>query len=300
MELARRADVRPVTFTADWLAGQLSGHTARAYRSDIRQFLDWLGSDDLPAVRREDIYRFRAHLVEQFAPASVNRKLSSLRQLFVEAVRHGVISHNPTEGIRGHKSDGSGSSTKAPSFQQFGTLLESLSGDTLPDMRDRAMIHLMAAMGLRCEEVARVRLSDITEDQGYTVLTIHGKGAKRRRNPIPSKVLASVRKWIAAAQFRDDCPVFQGITHNGGYHLTGRAIGTRGIYHVVTQRFDAVGIEGCSPHSLRHFNATELLRRGCDIYTVQRWLGHADPRTTERYNRAREDLDSSAANYVEF
>jgi site-specific recombinase XerD len=295
----REVDITTASFADSWLAGQLSGNTSVAYAGDIRQFIDWFGSSDLQAVRRDDIYRYRAWLVQQFRPATTNRKLTAIRQLFKEAVLQGVMSFNPSEGIKGHKSEGNYSETKAPSLEQVQAMLDGLNTDSLIDIRDRAMLYLMASMGLRREEVANLSVCCIVQDQGYTVLDIVGKGNKRRRNVIPTNALNAVRKWIYKADLQPNEPLFQAITRVKTKHVRAcKPLHVNGIYHIVGKRFEQFGIMDCSPHSLRHFNATDLLRQGADIYKVQRWLGHSDPRTTERYNRAQDDLSNSAAQFV--
>lgn len=299
MELAvsRHIVVRQVS--DHWLAGQLSDNTRKAYSTDIRQFLDWFGSNDLALVCRDDIHRYRAWLVDHFEPASVNRKLSSIRQLFREAVLQRIIDASPAEGIKGHKVDSSYSSTKSPSKEQLMKLIESMSGPELVDIRDKAIIYVMATMGLRRQEVVDLVVSDIQEDQGYSVLCVTGKGNKRSRNPIPPNTLAAVRALIDVANLKGREPLFQGIRNVGGAcRLTGKALHANGLVHVIKARFESAGIKDCSPHSLRHFCITEMLRNGCDIYKAQRWVRHADPRTTERYDRAQDDLSNSAASYI--
>lgn len=299
-------------FRESWLAGQLSGHTARAYEGDIRQFLEFIGGDNISAVRRQDLFRFRAWLMEslpqgdgtfkpRFKPATINRKLSAVRQLFAEAVRHGIIDRSPAEGMKGYKTAGISSSTRAPSEEQVTALLESMGGDSLPDMRDYAMIYVMAGMGLRRSEVSQIRTGDFGEDQGIPVLTVHGKGNKERRLRVPETVLGAVRRWTDAVfEGLEDVPVFQELIRNGGYHLSGKALTPNGIYHVTRRRLASQGIENLSCHSFRHFCLTYLFRAGCDLYKAQTYAGHSDPRTTQRYDHSREDLDSSAANYINF
>lgn len=301
MELAvaiNRQIVVGTTFE-HWLAGQLSDHTRKAYSGDIQQFLDWFGSRDLTLVCRDDIHRYRAYLVKTYKPATINRKLSSIRQLFKEAVLQGMIDSSPAQSIKGHKIDAGHSSTKAPSVAQVRALLDSVSGVSLIEIRDQAIIYITAGMGLRRQEVVDLVVSDIQQDQGYTVLSVRGKGNKVRRLPFPPNVLAAVRVWIDAAKLSGSKPIFQGLDKVGcEYILSGKALHPNGIAHILKVRMNAVGIEGCSPHSLRHYCITDIIRNGCDIYKAQKWAGHSDPRTTERYDRAHDDLANSAANFV--
>jgi integrase/recombinase XerD len=300
MNLAiREVNINPAEFTHSWLAGQLSDHTKRAYRTDVEQFLDWFGTYDLAAVTRSDIFRYRDVLNNKYAPATMNRKLSSVRQLMLEAVRNGVIAFNPADGIKGHKTNGQYSTTKAPSRVQVVALKESLSGSSLIDIRDKAIISMLAGLALRRDELVNLKVNSIGHDQGFNVLTVLGKGSKWRRIDIRPQIMDSITSWLAASGISGDEPLFQGIELNTK-KLSGKALTGNGVYHIVTVRMNAVGIVECSPHSLRHFFATEALHNGADLYKVQRFLGHADPKTTERYDRAQDDLNSSASAFVDF
>lgn len=302
MELAlRTADAPTLDNLQEWVAGQLSPQTRRAYQTDLSHFVGFMGTPDLSAVRREDIYRYRARLVEQgYAPATVNRRMSAVRQLFGEAVRHGLIDSNPAEGVKGYKSEGNYSTTKCPTEDQVRALLNSLEGDSPLDRRDRAMVYLTATLGLRRDEVTRLTVDSLVEDQGVWCLEIRGKGNKRRREAIPDSALIAVRQWIEAAGLEGQSPLFPSITKNGGWHIGTAPMTGNGVWYVLSRRMQAVGIEGCSPHSLRHFAITYLLTHGMELWRVQRLAGHSDPSTTQRYNQARQDHDNSARRYVRF
>jgi site-specific recombinase XerD len=292
----RQAITHSNSFTHSWLAGQLSGETQRAYTSDIRQFLEFIGTRDLSTVQRTRLHDYRAWLVARYKPATINRKLCSVRQLFTEAVRHGVIASNPSDGLKGHRTEGNFSTTKSPSEAQVRALLDSMQGNELSDMRDLAMIHLMCSLGLRRGEVSRLSVDSIGEDSGKSVLDIHGKGNKRRRVEIPASSLRLINRWTEAAGLHGEAPLFPQIERG----RLKAALTPNGVYHVVVTRFRTVGIVGCSPHSLRHFLIGYMIERGCSIYDAQRVAGHSDPRTTERYNPAHSGIVSAAAKVVAF
>jgi len=253
-----------------------------------------VGSTDLAAITRDDIHEFRKWLADNYKPASANRKLSSVRQLFAEAVAQGLIDHNPTERIKGYKVDSGFSSTKAPSEEQVKSLLASVADPTdAHKLRDRAMIYVLAGMGLRRAEVCSLRVNSIVTDDGEIALEVFGKGSKVRRIAIPGNVHKALTDWIAYAGLIADDPIICNME-------TRQALTPNGLYYVIDQRMRAVGIEGCSPHSLRHFLITYLLSNGCGIYDAQRLAGHADPRTTERYDRRNSGACSSAKELVGF
>ena len=305
MELALRtrepADLD--TLIESIIAGQLSPQTARSYACHIRQIIAFLGTRDLATVRREDLLDFRGWLAQRvieghYQASTANLKMSVLRHLFREAVLHGMIDRSPAEGLKGYRSEGAYSSTRSPSAEQVRRLLDSLDGDDLPAVRDRAMLALMASLGLRRDEVSRLCVNSLVDDSGVACLEIHGKGNKRRRPEIPDEwgALSAVRRWIERAQLAPDGPLFPRLINKGGWQL-GSGLTGNGIWHVCLRRMKAVGIEGCSPHSLRHSFITRMLEAGAPLPLVQLIVGHADPATTMKYNHAR-DLKGWPAKYM--
>jgi site-specific recombinase XerD len=278
-----------------WL-GSLTKGTSRVYRTDAICFLDWFGSRDVSLVTRSDCQRYRASLLEtSLAPATINRKMAVVRSMLAESVRHDIRTDNPASGVKGYRSDGISKHSSAPTVEQVRALLESIGDEKLIDARDRAMIYMLATLGLRREEITDLKLSDIGEDHGRTVLTIVGKGHKTRCCAIPTDALAAVRAWIDRAQLSGDVPLLQAINND---QLTGRTLHVNTVYAVVGRRLAAAGIAGCTTHSFRRFLITEGLRNGCPLYKMQRFVGHSDPRTTEGYDVARGDIEESAGDYV--
>ncbi len=287
----------PVRSLDSWLAGQLSGNTRRTYANCIRQFMEFAGHD-LALVTREQVYEYRALLVSKYAPKTVNLHLSAIRQMFTEAVRHGMIDRSPADGVKGHKATGPRVRTSCPSVEQVRAMLTSIP-DTPQGIRDRAMLSLMVNMGLRREEVVNLTGSSVVTDSGITCLDITGKGEKTRREPIPASALTALRQWFDLAGIGPDVPIFREVRMNGAVHVGDRRLSTEAVYRIVGKYMDRVGIEG-SPHSLRHFYITEMVRRGASIDRVQRAAGHADIKTTQQYIHADQDLRDSAANYMDF
>jgi site-specific recombinase XerD len=283
-------------------AGQISEHTRRAYLSDMKQFAGFLvmlgrvHPNNTGAVRREDVLEFRAWLIGQgYAPATINRRLSAVRSTFHEAVQRGIIDADPASGVRGHRQDRMASSTTTPSIDQVRALLQCVEGSDPQAVRDRALIYVLAGMGLRRDEAVRLTVNDLQQDGEYTVLTVRGKGAKVRRPVVPETVLVAVRQLVKRFHLTDGAPLFQSIR---GGHLSGQALSGNGVYTILARRYKEAGIECCSPHSLRHFSITHQLHEGADIYRVQRFHGHADPRQTQAYDARRNDLESSPARMV--
>lgn len=290
----RLVESKPTDFVDSWLSS-LSAKTERAYRGDIQQFFDFIGHDDVTKITRADCHAYQGMILDNYSkPATANRKLTVMRCLLTEAVRYGIIPASPAEGIRGQKRD-SYSPTKAPSSDQIKAVFDAIGEDSLIDLRDRAMLAVAAQMGLRREEIANLTTECIGETEGRVVLDVNGKGNKTRRMVIPKSALESILKWLAIARISSG-PIFQPI-HKG--KAAGRSLEPSTVYYIVCRRLQAGGVEGCSTHSLRHYNITRLFAKGADLYKVQRWAGHADPRTTQGYNRAQDDIQNSPADLLE-
>lgn len=281
-----------------WLAGQLSKHTARAYEYDIKQFFGLINQSDIQLIDRSDIFKYRQVIIQKYKPATVNRKLSAVRQLFEEAVHHRIIENNPATGIKGFKTDSNYSNTKAPDIMQVRKILDSISqGSSEKSLRDLAMMYIFCTLGLRRDEVSNLKVNSIINDNGLIALDIIGKGNKTRRVEIPGSTYPILEKWINSANLKNDDPIFQEIKHG---KLTGRKLTGSGIYWIIQKYMGDCDLKGFSPHSLRHFLITLLLERGESIYSVQRLAGHSDPRITERYDRNKSGVCSSAANVIDF
>lgn len=340
-ELARQDPLR------DILAGQLSEHTRRAYRTDIGHLLlylrgeetgqvlqsgDWcrlsrkersallaeVWQDPQAALRwlaeadRADVIGYRAHLVEVLglSPSTVNRRLSAARSLLRELHLRDLRPDNPANGVRGLRHSGDHSPTVGLNTEQARALLEAPKGGDLPALRDRAMLALMVRNGLRAAEVVGLRVGDLGEDQGFRVATIRGKGDRTRSAKLAGPTWEALRVWLDAAGRWDasDCaPAFIPLRKYGRKEQA-RWLGweqpmtTQALAQIVRkyarQVLPAEVAAKLSPHSLRHTFATVALEAGASLRRVQYAMGHVDPRTTERYDRARENLADNAADYV--
>ena len=297
LDIRQNKDIAIHDFQQSWLSGQLSENTARSYITDIRQFQEFV-KKPLEQVSRQDIFRYRAHLVQSLAPSSVNRHLSAIRQLFVEAVRHQLISINPSEGITGFKIDSQYSSTLCPSYEEVRKMLEVVfEGKSMIDVRDAALLYVFCTMGLRRDEVSKLRVNSIVTDSGKNALDVFGKGSKHRRVEIPGSCFGIIQKWILTAELSDNEPLFCEIRKGG--NITRKPLTGSGLYHIVLKRMTDAGLEGYSPHSLRHFLITYLIENKASIYDVQKIAGHSSTRITEKYDHSNR-LASSAAELIDF
>jgi site-specific recombinase XerD len=251
----------------------LSAHTVAAYRRDLAQFFDFcsrLEIGDLSDVTRRTVRRFVAHLTTRgYAKRSVARKVSAVRAFFADAARRGVVNANPAAGVAQPKRPQT--LPKAIPSASLGRMLDTLDGEEPVDLRDRAVLELMYATGLRVSELASLRVGDVGNSD---FLTVTGKGSKDRAVPISRVARAAVGEYLtdgrpklASAQAGD--ALWVGVR--------GGALDARGLRRVVKHRL------GTFPHALRHSFATHLLEGGADLRAVQELLGHVELATTQLY-----------------
>ena len=306
------ADILKVQLTAFLeylrLNRNASAHTASAYESDLTQFLDfaahYLGKPNLePGELELGIIRaFMADLYRQgHARASVARKLSALRAFGRYLRREGLIEADPARLAASPRRE-----RKVPahlSIDEMTRLLE------MPDVadplgcRDRAILELFYASGLRLSELVGLDLEDVDVNPRRRLVRVMGKGAKERQIPFNSATEKSLRKWLevrGALRSKPDGarslepgpqstkPRAQGLRSRTreplflnfrGARLTGRSV-QRLVARYVTSCSTRFGI---SPHALRHSFATHLLQRGADLRAIQELLGHVQLSTTQRY-----------------
>jgi len=308
--IENRAIVLPKTASEAVISGQLSKHTSRAYAGDIRAFMIFIGGEDkLPHVSKDMVVAYRNQLLEDgYKPATINRKLSSIRQLFSEAVDRRIIEVNPAAKVKGIKQDNNYSPTAGISKAEARQILDSIDTSTLIGKRDYALWMLMLRTGLRRQEIALSRTSSLSERDGHTVLTVVGKGNKVRMAKLPVDVVRVLNDWLSAAGMENgDCPLFTELRKVGRgkdatYTVMGvKSLSVNGIWHIVRCRARSAGItSNITPHSTRVCFITLALKGGAALHKVQYAAGHADPRTTERYDREQDNLDDNAVDYVKF
>ena len=297
----------PKTASDAVIAGALSKNTARAYAGDIKGFLIFIGGEQrLPDVSKDIVIAYRNNLMSTYKPATVNRKMTSVRQLLEEAVDRGIVSTNPAARVKGLKQDNNYSPTTGMTRDEVCQVLNSIDTGTLIGKRDFALWSLMVRTGLRRAEISQLRLSSIGERDGYKILTVIGKGNKTRLAKIPTDVYRSLDEWVTSAGLvESDAPLFMQLRKTGrgkaaGYKLIGSSpLTTDGIWHVIRHRAAIAGLTAnITPHSTRAAFITLALKGGAALHKVQYAAGHADPRTTERYDREQNNLDDNAVDYI--
>ena len=272
----------------------LSRNTLSAYRTDLLQFGRFLaerGSDATDATAQDlsDFLAGRASGDGDGTPpcsaATVHRKAACLRSFYRHLRREDLIADDPAAKLptprRGKKLP------EVLSYSEVQKLLAQPRGDDRTVSRDRALLELMYASGLRASETIGLELSDIDIEAG--VLRARGKGSKERLVPVGDKALAAVRMYVRSGR-----PVLVGDSDERKLFVNfrGGPLTRQGLYKIVLRHAESAGLKGrMSPHTLRHSFATHLLSGGCDLRSVQEMLGHADLSTTQLYTHlSGEDL----------
>jgi integrase/recombinase XerD len=263
----------------------LSRNTLEAYRSDLLQLGAHLEREGVDVLDAE-----HAHLAgfldalaeggedrEPVAPATLQRKAACLRSFYRHLRREELLDRDPTADLRAPRKR-----QRLPHVLGRGEiqrLLAAPHGTDPAALRDRALLEVMYACGLRASEAIDLRTQDIDLQAG--VLRARGKGSKERLVPVGSQAVGAVRAWLERGRphlvgLRDEPHLF--VNHRGA------GLTRQGLYKIVQRHARAAGLEGrMSPHTLRHTFATHLLAGGCDLRSVQEMLGHADVSTTQIY-----------------
>lgn len=306
--------------TAAWLT-DYAPHTRKAYFRDLADFLAWCQREGLdPRVARAtDLGRYRAALSQPASgsvpsPASVHRRLSALSSWYRYLVANsdGQVSTNPVSGVRRPRADRDASATVGLSAEEVRALLaaadaRALAAADLPDvrrlaaLRDRALVRMLADLGLRVGEALALDLPALAHNRGQRTVRYLGKGGKRRERPLSSQVAAALGDYLAAraavagvAVERLTGPLFATAGRGG---RPGR-LDEPAAFRLIRRLATAAGLPAAqrlSPHSLRHAFATNAREIGLPLEDVQDAMGHADTRTTRRYDRARHALERDPA-----
>ncbi len=274
-----------------WLEDGLSRNTLESYCNDLRLFGDWLSensqhSSGLSEATHADLLAFLASRVATRIKASTtSRELSSLKRFYRFLLRQGTIQVDPSLNIDTPKIPRSlpDSLTEA----DVECLLNTPNIEQPLGLRDRAMMEVLYASGLRVSELVNLLTTQVSLDMG--VVRIMGKGNKERLVPLGEEAL----EWFVRYMADGRPAILKGRTTDAVFVTTrGQGMTRHAFWHVIKRYSQQAGItKALSPHTLRHAFATHLLNHGADLRVVQLLLGHADISTTQIYTHvARERL----------
>lgn len=260
----------------------LSPHTVRAYGGDLDRFIEFAGGESkllTPAVNVAFVRRYLSKLhAESYQKSSMARTLACLRTFYDYFLRRGGIDENPVRQVRTPRLD-----KKLPSFldeDEVRRLLESTTGDSFTDRRDRALLETIYGGGLRVSEATGLDLTDLQMDQGFAV--VRGKGGKERLAPLGSGASRAIEEYLPERAVRVE-KLMSGVDAVF-INKNGTRLNVRSVRRILDRRASLGGIKkAVTPHTLRHSFATHLLNRGADLRAVQELLGHANLTTTQIY-----------------
>jgi integrase/recombinase XerD len=263
----------------------LSRNTLNAYRTDLLQYGEYLTSHNRDALEASaaDVADFLADLATgeggrpACSAATIHRKAACLRSFYKHLRRDELIGDDPTAALTAPRR-----SKKLPhvlNYSEVQKLLASPKGSEPTALRDRALLEVMYACGLRASETIGLELGDVDLHEG--ILRARGKGSKERLVPLGRQAIAAINGYLRGGRpklvgERQESRLF--VNFRGG------PLTRQGLYKIVQRHARDAGLGGkMSPHTLRHSFATHLLAGGCDLRAVQEMLGHADISTTQMY-----------------
>ncbi|WP_428603757.1 site-specific tyrosine recombinase XerD [Sedimenticola sp.] len=274
-----------------WMERGLSRNTLSAYQSDLVKLAEWLirqRHTNLLQASQDDLLAYlAARAVAGKKARSSARMLSCLRQFYQHALREGWVRLDPSAQIDSPKLGRP--LPKSLTEQEVEALLEAPEIDDAEGMRDRAMLELLYATGLRVSELVGLQFSQLSLNQG--LVKVMGKGGKERLVPLGDEAVEWLTRFIRSARHEllHERPSDDVFPTRRGAAMTRQAFWYRIKKHAVTAGIN----KHLSPHTLRHAFATHLLNHGADLRVVQMLLGHSDLSTTQIYTHvARERLKS--------
>jgi integrase/recombinase XerC len=258
-----------------------SPHTIRSYRADLHDCVGFLERRGLGTLVDADARVVRGYLADLhdrgLARTSIARRLATLRSFFRFLIRRGRVRVNPAREVRTPSLPG-----RLPAhlpIDQSQALFRHPPGDEVADRRDRAILEVLYATGVRVAELAGLDLEDT--DLGEGSVRVLGKGRKERMVPLGSKAVDAVRAYLGGREGSRG-PLFR--------NARGGRLTVRSLHRIVRDRARAAGLAGrVTPHTLRHTFATHLLDAGADLRLIQELLGHARLATTQRYTHVSAD-----------
>jgi integrase len=278
--------------TALVVHGLTSEHSKRAYAQGLALFFAWLKTRPARPFSKALAQEYRAWLLEQnFAPSTVNLRLSPLRKLAGEMADNGLLSRERAAAIgktKGVKQEG----VRAGNWllrEQANVLLNAPSAKTLKGKRDSAMLALLIGCGLRRAELLRLDVDHIQKKEGRWVIPdLVGKGNRQRTVPVPAPVKTRVDEWLRAAQISEG-RIFRPV--NKGGRITGASIADeKAVWQLVLKYARATSFGKLSPEDLRRTCARLCRKAGGDLEQIQLLLGHASIQTTKRYLGTEQNL----------
>ncbi len=253
----------------------LSNNTAKAYEADISSFFQWLDNEDLKYknLQEDHINQYISFLFQRkMRSSSVNRKISSIKSFYIFLVKRNFVQNSPLNDLVTPKQEKY--LPESMSEAEVDKLLNSPDVANKIENRDKAMIEMLYATGMRISELVNLKITDV--DMKRCVVKVFGKGSKERLVPFGEKALDSLKSYLNDREQSSSKEIF---LSNRGKKMSRIAFWQRVKVYLIRENLK----NSISPHTLRHAFATHLLNRGADLRSVQLLLGHSDLSTTQIY-----------------
>ncbi len=256
-----------------------SQNTEMSYRRDLNKLCSFLllrGVSEVSAIREEDLSDFVSDLEEkQFKAATVSRNIASLKAFFDFLCKEQLVAENLAERLHAPKVE-----KHVPeilSVEEANSLLEQPTPDTPKGMRDKAMLELLYATGIRVSELITLKLSDVNQRLGYIVCR---DGSKERTIPFGRQAKQALKHYLECGR----SVLLQSDTDVLFVNCSGQPMSRQGFWKLIKTYAREAGIQAeITPHTLRHSFAAHLVENGADLRSVQEMLGHSDISTTQMY-----------------
>ncbi len=259
----------------------LTQNTLESYRRDTERFLQFLIKnkvESLEKVNRSLLVKYLGHLkLKGYASSTISRNVASLRSFFCFLAQENITADNPALELESPRIE-----KKLPRVLSLGEVDRLLSEppvNTANGLRDKAMLELLYASGIRVSELISLNTTDFNYEVGF--LRCRGKGLKERIVPVGNTAISSVRQYLKQGRVK---MVKTGSEKSLFVNHHGRRLTRQGFWKILKKYAGHAGISGeVTPHTLRHSFATHLLENGADLRSVQEMLGHSDISTTQIY-----------------
>ena len=253
----------------------LSNNTVKAYEADISSFFQWLDNEDLKYknLQEDHINQYISFLFQRkMRSSSVNRKISSIKSFYIFLVKRNFLKNSPLNDLVTPKQEKY--LPESMSEAEVDKLLNSPDVANKIENRDKAMIEMLYATGMRISELVNLKITDV--DMKRCVVKVFGKGSKERLVPFGETALDSLKSYLNDREQSSSKEIF---LSNRGKKMSRVAFWQRVKIYLIRENLK----NSISPHTLRHAFATHLLNRGADLRSVQLLLGHSDLSTTQIY-----------------
>ena len=254
----------------------LSKNTVKAYETDIKGFIKWVNKNNkqsLLSIKESRVNQYISYLFSlKLKSSSVNRKISSLKSFYLFLLKKKLIRHSPFSEVISPKQEKYLPASMSES--EVEKLLNSPDASKEIEQRDKAMIEMLYATGMRISELVNLKITDV--DMNRSVIKVMGKGSKERLIPFGESASEALFNYL---KIRKDSSSKEVFISNRGKKITRVAFWQRIKVYLLRENLKI----SISPHTLRHAFATHLLNRGADLRSVQLLLGHSDLSTTQIY-----------------